>query len=106
MTAARKRGKRPDVPRPWCCPDRSCSPLHLLAGGKVDGSEPGESFLCFGKMEREIEFIYDGARHANDLSTCSYSAPKGLIRFHENADDWRMVKEAYTDALAALEEPK
>lgn len=87
--------------RPWCCPEPSCAPLH---NDQVESAPtPGISFICFGVMEREVVFTYDGETHANDLSHCDYTPLKGMIRWQENRSDWRYVIEQYNRALHILE---
>lgn len=56
---------------------------------------PGESFFCFGMMDRSVRFSYDGVEHENDLNSCSYTALKGVIRFQENLDGWQWLEIAY-----------
>lgn len=89
--------------RPWCCPEPRCTPVHQLANlDDLGGPAPGESFLCFGRMDRPVEFVYDGVAHRNDLRSCSYTPLKGVVAYHENADDWRAIAGAYREALHAL----
>lgn len=88
--------------RPWCCPEPSCTPIHQLANEPLDQPNPGESFICFGRMAEGIEFVYDGSDHKNDLRSCAYTPLKGLIANQENADDWRMLGRAYATALKRL----
>lgn len=78
--------------------------VHQVQGGDEPLSvpQPGEMFLCFGRMPA-VEFVYDGVPHRNDLRTCTYTALKGVISYHENADDWRGIANAYTRALAKLD---
>lgn len=92
------------VPRPWCCPEPRCTPIHGVQGGDLPLNipQPGEMFLCFGKSA-PVEFVYDGVEHRNDLRTCTYTALKGVISFQENAEDWRGMAVAYNRALRALE---
>ena len=85
-------------PRPWCCPEPRCQPIHQLANGDLSTPRPGDSFLCFGRMPRGIVFIYDGDRHRNDLRSCSYTPLKGVIANMENLDDWKMLGRAYATA--------
>lgn len=87
-------------PRPWCCPDRRCQPLVQI--GEPQEEQPGESFLCLGKMGAEVTFVYDGRSHTNDLSTCCYTPLKGILRFQENADDWFLQAFAYQQGLWKL----
>ncbi len=88
--------------RPWCCPEPTCSPIH---NDQVEEEPtPGISFICFGRMTRQVVFTYDGERHTNDLNHCDYTPLKGVIRWQENSDDWRYVLEQYGYALKLLEE--
>lgn len=89
--------------RPWCCPEPRCQPLHQLRNEPLDVPSPGESFVCFGRAPN-VEFVYDGADHANDLRSCHYTPLKGLIANQENADDWAMLSRAYAMALKAERE--
>lgn len=89
----------PEYERPRCCPEPRCTPLYQL-GDSIEAA--GESFSCFGRMERPIVFVYDGVDHTNDLNSCHYTPLKGLIRWIENVDDWRMLSRAYATAAAAL----
>lgn len=94
-----------DAPRPWCCPEPRCSPLHQLRDADaedVSTPQPGESFVCFG-VAPEVTFAYDGVEHANDLRSCHYTPLKGLIAYQENADDWAAIRAAYGRALSVLE---
>ena len=90
----------PDLSRPWCCPEPRCKPLwnHQVHQEPT----PGESFVCFGRMERAITFTYDGNEHTNNLHHCDYTPLKGIILWQENADDWRELRTMYDRALAAL----
>lgn len=91
-----------DYERPWCCPEPRCTPLHQLANrNDLATPKPGDTFHCFGRMEQPVEFIYDGEQHVNNLNSCSATALKGIIRFQENASDWRMMAGAYGEAYKA-----
>jgi hypothetical protein len=95
--------------RPWCCPEHRCTPIHQIGERApwIDRAiTSGSSFLCFGRMESPVEFVYDGVRHTNDLRSCSYTPLKGVVANQENADDWRSLAVAYTSALAALSPPE
>ena len=77
--------------RPWCCANPKCAPIfHGKASDYADISkpEPGQSYICFGRMEKTIEFTYDGVLHPNDLHTCLYTPLKGLVAFQMNIGDW------------------
>lgn len=93
------------IERPWCCPETRCRPIHQLAGSDEPLSvpTPGESWLCFGKMDEPVVFTYDGVDHTNDLRSCWYTALKGVVANQENADDWRALRNAYVRALSALD---
>lgn len=87
--------------RPWCCPEPRCSPVFQLKDSDyadITVAVPGESFSCFGMMDRNVPFIYDGVEHNNDLNSCSYTALKGVIRFQENEADWEALEIAYRRA--------
>lgn len=86
--------------RPWCCPEPSCTPIH---NDQVEEKPtPGISFICFGKMEREVIFIYDGTPHTNDLNHCDYTPLKGIIRWQENTIDWVYIMDQYRRAIKEL----
>ena len=87
--------------RPWCCPEPRCAPL-LTHNLYANPTLPGESWVCFGRMAEPIEFIYDGKKHANDLSHCDYTPLKGVIRWQENEDDWRALAKMFSRALEKL----
>ena len=90
--------------RPFCCPDKSCTPIHQIKSSvwpDLSVSKDGESFLCFGQMSKII-FVYNGVYHNNDLCTCTLSPLKGLIRFHENIEDWQLLRDGYRDALEVI----
>ena len=87
--------------RPWCCPEPRCAPVYQVKDSDYEDiatPNPGESFFCFGMMDRPIKFNYDGVEHENDLNSCSYTALKGVIRFQENLDDWEWMEIAYRRA--------
>lgn len=80
-----------DVSRPYCCPEPRCTPIHNHGDGSdLSEPRPGQSFTCLGKMPREIEFTYDGHDHRNDLNRCVYTPLKGILRYQENIEDWRL----------------
>ncbi len=90
--------------RPWCCPDPRCAILYQLKdydADALDEPQPGQSFVCFGKMPEGVRFNYDGVDHANDLRTCNYTPLKGLIVWQENEQDWVALIAAYQTALHA-----
>jgi hypothetical protein len=58
--------------------------------------------MCWGYLADAIKFEYDGARHANDLSSCWYTALKGVIRWQENVSDWMNTAADYWKALEKL----
>lgn len=89
--------------RPWCCPQTSCKCLYIF-GELFDYSErsPGDSFICFGKLKKEVIRQVDGVVHKNDLSTCNYVAGRGIFRYFENKDDWRALIDAYEKALELI----
>ena len=57
-------------------------------------------------MEHPVSFTYDGVEHENNLNHCDYTPLKGMIRWQENADDWRYLIRRYQMALAIIEPPK
>ncbi len=91
------------IPRPWCCVEPRCKPIHQLAEVDLSQPTPGESFFCFGVAPQEITFEYDGAEHRNDLRTCSYTPLKGVVAYQENRNDWHALRNAYVRALDALD---
>jgi hypothetical protein len=89
------------VNRPWCCPEPRCRPIFQLKDSDYEDIAqpvPGESFFCFGMMDRSVKFSYDGVEHENDLNSCSYTALKGVIRFQENEADWEALEIGYRRA--------
>lgn len=90
--------------RPWCCPEHSCAPLFQVKDSHIDLTvcKSGKTFFCYGRMIKAITFIYDGEKHANDLSTCFYTPLKGVIRFQMNEDDWEWMKIGAEHALEKL----
>jgi hypothetical protein len=94
---------REEPPRPWCCPEPTCRPVYQHSENEnLSRPVPGESFSCFGRMERPVVFEYDGVSHRNDLNSCHYTPLKGVIRWQENADDWALLAGMYAAALKAL----
>lgn len=90
-------------PRPWCCPEPRCTPVHALRGAdELSEPSPGEAFVCFGAAPN-VHYEYDGVVHDNDARSCHYTPLKGLIAYQENADDWAALRSAYWRAGAALE---
>lgn len=92
--------------RPYICPEHSCHPIFQAKETNWDISKPksGKSFFCFGKMDKQVEFVYDGVAHKNDLNTCICTPLKGIIRFQENKNDWIWMKKAYERALEKLQD--
>jgi hypothetical protein len=91
--------------RPWLCPEPRCTPIHQLQDGDYDDisvPEPGQTWSCAGRMERPVTFMYDGVDHTNDCNSCHYTALKGVIRWQENAADWRALTNFYSRAVNAL----
>lgn len=88
-----------EIGRPWCCPEPRCKSVHQLTGvddGDLTKPVPGESWVCFGQMTAPVEFVYDGAEHANDLRSCHYTGTASL-----SAIGWRRVTTASTTARCA-----
>jgi len=80
--------------RPKLCPcPRTCTPLYnsMVCDSRIKDEEAdmsqGYSGECVGKMTQEVEFVYGGAPHKNDVNRCVFTPLKGIIRFQENADD-------------------
>lgn len=91
--------------RPYCCPEPRCTPVHNHGDGEsLAQVRPGQSFTCCGKMPEGIKFTYDGEVHPNDLNRCVYTPLKGIIRFQENATDWRSERTVLAVALRKLGE--
>lgn len=86
--------------RPFCCPEPTCEPIY--AYNLFAPPVAGESFICFGRMSRPIEFVYDGKRHPNDLNHCDYTPLKGIIRWQETREDWQGVVKVFSRALEKL----
>lgn len=89
---------RPANARPWLCPERRCEPMLNLRDGDypdITVPVPGESWICWGRMERPVTFIYDGVEHPNDHNCCHYTPLKGLIRWQENPADWNVLASYY-----------
>lgn len=91
--------------QPRMCPELKCTPLFQWPSDIPD-NEPGESWHCFGCMQAEVVFEYDGNKHANDLRSCCYTPLKGLIAWQENRMDWWGMRRAYDRALKKLDEYK
>lgn len=86
--------------RPWCCPEPRCQPVYNYNVGA--DPTPGDSFICFGIMSEPVAFTYDGSEHRNDLNHCDYTPLKGVIRWQENVDDWRLAIRFFRNALRKL----
>ena len=69
--------------KPRCCPDQYCE---LYFATFHDEEDPGDSFDCYGKIEPQTFSLY-GNVHTNDISHCTYTPLKGMIRYFENKDD-------------------
>jgi hypothetical protein len=94
-----------DSARPWCCPEPRCTPLHNHGdGGSLAEPRPGQSFTCLGRMDRSIKFTYDDVDHRNDLNRCHYTPLKGILRFQENVEDWRLERTVLAIGLRELGE--
>lgn len=91
--------------RPWCCPEPRCLPLWQVRDSSSEPlakPQPGQSWACWGRLGRTVEFEYDGVMHANDLRSCFYTALKGVVSWHETADDWMLMEDGYHMAAARL----
>ncbi len=91
------------VARPFCCPEPRCTPIYSY---NLYDRPPvtGESFICFGKMDKPVVFTYDGVEHINNLNHCDYTPLKGIIRWQENKEDWEGVVKVFKRALEKLKE--
>ena len=90
--------------RPWCCPEQRCRVVYQYSDNPdLSRQEAGDSFSCFGEMERPVAFVYDGVPHENNLNSCHYTPLKGLIRWQENRDDWGLLSRMYATALKQLD---
>ena len=93
--------------RPWLCPEPRCTPLLNLRDGDYDDitrPEPGQTWMCWGLMERPVSFIYDGVDHPNNCNACTYTPLKGVLRFQENPNDWEALANRYSRAAKAARE--
>ena len=84
--------------RPWCCPEPRCLPVWQVRDSNskpLGEAQPGQSFGCWGRLGRTVEFAYDGVPHTNDLKSCFYSALKGVVSWQENIEDWTLLADAY-----------
>ena len=93
------------IKRPWCCLDPDCIPLHQLKDWEypdLSVREPGQSWLCLGKMPKPVAFTYEGVEHENNLNECSHTPLKGIIRNQGNRQDWAALAATYQIALGAL----
>lgn len=84
--------------KPRCCPDPDCNILFFT---RHNPNDVGDSFDCYGKI---IEFSFDwkGNEHTNDISHCTYTPLKGMIRYFENADDQTLMIARQFRLLAML----
>lgn len=92
--------------RPRMCPSpNTCTSLHGLSEKQgLAQCEPGDSFVCFGKMSTEFEYEFEGVEHCNPLCSCHYTPRTGLIRFYETPDDWYLLSKAYAKARSSFEQ--
>ena len=98
-------GPYSSLKRPWCCPEQRCRVVYQYSDNPdLSKQEAGDSFSCFGEMERPVAFVYDGVPHENNLNSCHYTPLKGLIRWQENRDDWMLLSRMYATALKQLTE--
>lgn len=95
-----------NLKRPWCCPEPTCRPVFQIKDSAWDLVAPlsGESFFCFGMMDRPIVFVYDGNEHKNDVRSCTFTPLKGLISYQENLDDWEWLEWGYHRARTKVKE--
>lgn len=66
--------------------------------------EPGNSIFCWGLMEREVTFTYDGVAHANGRSFCIYTPLKGMIRYQTTENDWSVLASGSAVAIDLAKE--
>ena len=92
--------------RPWLCPEPRCTPVMNLYDSDLDITQPapGETFMCWGVMERPVTFVYDGVEHPNNCNGCAYTPLKGLLRFQEKPSDWEALANRYSRAAKAARE--
>ncbi len=92
--------------RPWLWPEPRCAPLVNLRDGEyrdITVPEPGQTFMCWGRMAEPVTFIYDGVEHKNDHNSCHYTPLKGLVRFQNNPADWDALSTYYALAKRRAE---
>lgn len=66
----------------------------------VSVPEPGQSFFCWGLMDRPVPFSYDGVDHENDRNFCTYTPLKGLIRLQTIENDWSVLASGSAVAIS------
>lgn len=93
--------------RPWCCTEHRCEPAVISHDHKdLSIQESGKSILCWGRMPRLVEFVYDGVVHSNDLNMCFYTPLKGSVRFNVNAGDLELFRMGSATMLQRISSPK
>ena len=91
--------------RPWCCLEKRCIPLINFHGLKdIKVAEPGKSIFCWGKLDHEIKFTYDGEEHANDCNFCIYTPLKGVIKTQMNIEDFEILRIGSTRAVEKIQD--
>ena len=94
--------------RPWLCPEPRCLPLINMRDGAykdISVPEPGQSFFCWGLMDRPVEFVYDGVEHSNDRSFCTYTPLKGISRLQTIENDWNVIASGSHMAIGLANDP-
>ncbi len=84
--------------KPRCCPDEGCE---ILFCSRHDDTDVGDSFDCYGRIP-EVTFSWNGNEHKNDISHCTYTPLKGIIRYLENKDDQTLIIARLFRLLAML----
>lgn len=96
--------------RPWLCPEpNGCLPLINMRDGKyadITVPKPGQSFFCWGLMDRPVAFSYDGVDHENDRNFCTYTPLKGLIRLQTIENDWSVIASGSAIAIDLAGDPE
>lgn len=97
----------PEAWRPPFCPDpKGCAPLihPQTDSDNMALDNPAYAVHCFGGLSEPLVWTMRGVEHVEDLSTCSYSPLKGVIRWLENVSDWAALLRAYRAAIPAANE--
>jgi len=62
---------------------------------------PAYAVHCCGELSEPLVWMMRGVEHVEDLSTCSYSPLKGVIRWLENLSDWAVLARTYRAAITS-----